>query len=409
MKKIVGIFNIKKISLFITVLLTLYLFFIAKRGGDTKHIFSILLMLTIAFQMVITKENKIKIYKYLYLAGIGYIICVGLSYLKTENQINKLPDFLNVVLYTTGFFLLSLNAKFEERVYKNFIPIVTIFSYDAIYRGIIELPLYFKNSEFRLTGGVGPTVYATEIGIYVIIGVFGLIHYKNIKYKIFYILYFLMNFLLMLGTQSRALLVFLPITFIILIIIKKRKEGLLIFCGMLVVGLVAFKNIEKIPFIQRLSSISGIEKIKSDARFIIIEKGIEIEREIFPKNLGFYAYKEGKLTLSPKVEENKKILEIDFGKKYIHFHNVLLELLVTQGILSLIFYLLFNLLIFKELLKKYLEPQKNEQTNIIVSVALGTYIYFTLLGFVEVTFYFEKSSLLIYTILMIAFSEKIKE
>ena len=405
MKKIVGIFNIKKISLFITVLLTLYLFFIAKRGGDTKHIFSILLMLTIAFQMVITKENKIKKYKYLYLAGIGYMICVSLSYLKTENQINKFPDFLNVVLYTTGFFLLSLNAKFEERVYKYFIPIVTIFSYDAIYRGIIELPLYFKGSGFRLTGGVGPTVYAAEIGIYVIIGIFGMIHYKKIKYKIFYLTYFLINILLMLGTQSRALLVFLPITFIILIIIKKRKEGLLIFCGMLVVGLVAFNNIEKIPFIQRLSSISGIEKIKSDARFIIIKKGIEIEREIFPKNLGFYAYKEGELISSQEVIENNKVLEIDSGKGYVHFHNVVLELLITQGFLSLIFYFVFNLLILKELLKKYLNSKKNKQENIIVSIAIATYIYFTLLGFVEATFYFEKSSLLIYTILMIAFSE----
>ena len=398
--------NQEKMVLFLTGLLVIYLFFISRRGGSTRYLFSIVLIGTIIMQIVITKKNKFKEYKYLYLTGIGYIFFICLSYLKVPNKITELPIFLNVVLYSIGFLLVGLNGKFEKKLYNNFIPLITIFSYDAIYRGIKELPLYF-GSAYRLTGGTGsPTVYATEIGLYIIIGVCGLFYCEKKIAKACYLTYLLINILLMFGTQSRALLLFLPLTFIILIFIKKRREGIVLLCGMMVIGMVVLKNADKIPFMGRLNTLNGVEQIENDARMVILKKGVEIEKEIFPESLGFYAYRNGKLVQTSTKKYSDKVLEIDSGKGYIHFHNNILEILVTQGIFSLIFYVIFNLLIFKELLKKYLNSNENNQTNILASVALGTYIYFTLLGLVEVTFYFEKSSLLVYTILMITFSEK---
>ena len=104
---------------------------------------------------------------------------------------------------------------------------------------------------------------------------------KNL-YKVLLLPYILTNLGLILSTQSRNTFIAIPLTIIFLYTVVDWKKGIIILL-ILLGGLgILFKSNYNIANINRIkSSISTVEKVKVDARYIIFLDGIEKAKIIF--------------------------------------------------------------------------------------------------------------------------------
>ncbi|MHB9308373.1 O-antigen ligase family protein, partial [Fusobacterium polymorphum] len=103
---------------------------------------------------------------------------------------------------------------------------------------------------------------------------------------------------------------------------------------------------------------------------------------------GFYSNKGGKL---PLVNENME-----------HYHNIFIETAVTQGVFTLIVYIIFIITLFIRMLKNYFK-EDDRLKRYVKLYALAVFIFSILYGLFEPIFYFEKIYQLIFTIIAISF------
>lgn len=366
-----------------------YIFFMMKRGGDSRYLFLILIMI-ITLYGIIKNKNWNKIFeknKILYGSAIGYILFLTLNFIGSEELGDKLHTFLNISIYGVLFFIVIINKKLNEKIYRYIVPFMALLSLPNIYRGLKEFPNFFKYGSYRIGGGNYTTVYAVEIGLYIIVAIIGFLYNKDRKVKFLYGIYFLINFSLMIGTRSRALMIMLPITFLIMLYLNKIKYGIIgtIIIGSL--GLTGIKYADKIPVMKRLSTLESVNVVEKDTRIFIYKKAYEIEKKNFPHGLGFYKYKNERLNTGVEM--------------VMHFHNNLIETLITQGLVTFIFYIIFNISIFLNILKEY---KKNRENTILLSVSLGYFIFINLVGIVEVTFYMTRATEILFTLLGLSLS-----
>ena len=371
------------------ILLILYVYFSSRRGGDTRYVFSILIMISSYFWIKKEKFIEIKKNKFLYISGLLYLISSTISFVNNFNSKDNLLIFLCITLYSIIYFLCTLNINIQTKYQKYILPILMLFSLGSIFRGIEDILKHLNNiSWYRISGGTYTTVYAMEIGIYLLFGIFSIIIWKKWYFKLVGIIYFLLNILLLIGTKSRNTMIMFPVTILILITVYNKKKGIVIFFLSLILGIGIIKNSQHIPFLNRLSTISSVSKVKENARYLIYKKGIEIGNENRLLGVGLNKYKKEGFTTNSTT-------------RFQHFHNVFIETYVSQGIFVLCSYIFFIIMLIKSFYNKL--NIKKEYTYLGMGIIIFTFLY----GMAESIVYFTK--IYPYVFLVLSFISFIKE
>lgn len=368
-----------------------YLYFLSRRGGNSKDIVSILIMI---FTLIYSYKEGIKrylIYKKEIIISILYIILVVLSYIILDDKGgDRFYAFSHATLFSVGFMIVLLNYKLNNKYIKYILPLLLIISLPSMYKGIVDFYKHYNEiSWYRLEGNTYTTKYAAELGMYLLLGIFSIIYYKKIYIKLLLIPYIFINLWLIFLTQSRNTFIAIPLAIIFLYTIVDWKKGIIILLILLCGITILFKYNHNIANINRIkNSISTVEKIKVDARYIIFLDGIEKAKNHFFIGEGFFKYRGGKLNTPIEITE--------------HYHNIFIETAVTQGVFTLIIYITFLITLFIRMLKNYFK-EDDRLKRYIKLYALAVFIFSILYGLFEPIFYFEKIYQLIFTIIAISF------
>lgn len=376
----------------ILVSMLVYLFFLSRRGGDTKDIISIFIMFLIS---IYSFKNGIKgylIHKRDIIISIIYLILVSISYIIVDEKgSDKFYVFSHATIFSIGFMLVLLNYKLEDKYTKYILPILLLISISSIYKGIVDVYEHLDVIKFyRIVGNTSTPKYAAELGIYLFLGLFSCIYYKNICIKIILACYTIIVLILVFFTQSRGSFLAIPATIILIFTIRDWKKGLIVASVIFALMFSLFKytsRIDKVGVINRIeNSITSKEKIKKDARYTIFMEGIEKAKEFSLLGEGFYKY------------QNTNIK----SHSVTHYHNNFIETAVTQGSLTLITYIIFLINLFISMSKNYLK-EKDRLKKYIKLLAISTFVFINFYGLFEVSFYFEKIYQLVFTIIAISF------
>ena len=368
-----------------------YLYFLSRRGGNSKDIVSILIMI---FTLIYSYKEGIKrylIYKKEIIISILYIILVVLSYIILDDKGgDRFYAFSHATLFSVGFMIVLLNYKLNNKYIKYILPLLLIISLPSMYKGIVDFYKHYNEiSWYRLEGNTYTTKYAAELGMYLLLGIFSIIYYKKIYIKLLLIPYIFINLWLIFLTQSRNTFIAIPLAIIFLYTIVDWKKGIIILLILLCGITILFKYNHNIANINRIkNSISTVEKIKVDARYILFSEGIVRAKNHLLIGEGFYNNKDGKLFIA---NENMQ-----------HYHNIFIETAVTQGVLTLVVYIIFLITLFIRMLKNYFK-EKNRLKKYIKLYALAVFIFSISYGLFEPIFYFEKIYQLIFTIIALSF------
>lgn len=381
--------NLEKLIIYTGIL---YMFFLSRRGGDSKDKVALIIMILIFLQSLLTKNfQKYKKYRAEIFFGIIYMSLVSVSYFFSDF---KSPDrfytYLHSTLYSLGFLFVSLNFKMNKKYIKYILPVLILISIPPLSYGVVDFICNYRNlAQYRIAGDSYTTKYALDLGIYFLIGIFNFYYYKNKYIRLMLFLYLIIITILIMGTQSRNTFLMLPISLAFVVFFKNYKKGIIVMGLLFLAGLFLIKSPIKINNIERIkNSIISVEKVKKDARYLLFKEGIEISKNNILKGEGFFRYK-GKDSRSTVFES------------YEHYHNIFIETAVTQGILTLISYFLFLVLLFYRLLKNYFLEKDKLKKNIKL-LTLAIFIFSHLYGLAEPIFYFEKLYQLIFTIITIS-------
>ena len=378
----------------IVVSMLVYLFFLSRRGGDTKDIISIFIMFLIT---IYSFKNGIKgylIHKKDIIISIIYLILVSISYIIVDEKgSDKFYVFSHATIFSIGFMLVLLNYKLEDKYTKYILPILLLISISSIYKGIVDVYEHLDVIKFyRIVGNTSTPKYAAELGIYLFLGLFSCIYYKNICIKIILACYTIIVLTLVFFTQSRGSFLAIPATIILIFTILDLKKGLIatIITFTLMFSLFKYTNkTDKIMLVNRIErSIMTKEKIEKDARYTIFLDGIKEAKNYKIIGKGFFFYKGQKLHSA--------------NEKIDHYHNNFIETAVTQGSLTLIAYIIFLINLFISMVKNYLK-ENDRLKKYIKLLAISTFVFINFYGLIEVSFYFEKIYQLIFTIIAISF------
>ena len=368
-----------------------YLYFLSRRGGNSKDIVSILIMI---FTLIYSYKEGIKrylTYKKEIIISILYIILVVLSYIILDDKGgDRFYAFSHATLFSVGFMIVLLNYKLNNKYIKYILPLLLIISLPSMYKGIVDFYKHYNEiSWYRLEGNTYTTKYAAELGMYLLLGIFSIIYYKKIYIKLLLIPYIFINLWLIFLTQSRNTFIAIPLAIIFLYTIVDWKKGIIILLILLCGITILFKYNHNIANINRIkNSISTVEKIKVDARYIIFLDGIKKAKNHLLVGEGFFKYRGGTLNTPIEVTE--------------HYHNIFIETAVTQGVFTLIVYITFLITLFIRMLKNYFK-EDDRLKRYIKLYALAVFIFSILYGLFEPIFYFEKIYQLIFTIIAISF------
>ena len=122
------------------VSMLVYLFFLSRRGGNTKDIISIFIMFLI---FIYSFKNGIKGYlmhKKDIIISVIYLILVSISYIIVDEKGNdKFYVFSHATIFSIGFMLVLLNYKLNNKYVKCILPILLLISISPIYKGSIDV------------------------------------------------------------------------------------------------------------------------------------------------------------------------------------------------------------------------------------------------------------------------------
>ena len=211
------------------VSMLVYLFFLSRRGGNTKDIISIFIMFLI---FIYSFKNGIKGYlmhKKDIIISVIYLILVSISYIIVDEKGNdKFYVFSHATIFSIGFMLVLLNYKLNNKYVKSILPILLLISISPIYKGIIDVYEHLDVIvSYRIVGNTSTPKYAAELVIYLFLGLFSFIYYRNIYIKITLACYTITVLILVFFTQSRGSFLAIPATIILLFTILDWKKGLL--------------------------------------------------------------------------------------------------------------------------------------------------------------------------------------
>ena len=165
-----------------------YLYFLSRRGGNSKDIVSILIMI---FTLIYSYKEGIKrylTYKKEIIISVLYIILVGISYIILDDKGNdRFYAFSHATLFSVGFMIVLLNYKLNNKYIKYILPLLLIISLPSIYRGIVDFYKHYNViTQYRIEGNTYTTKYAAELGMYLLLGIFSIVYKIIINSLYFY-------------------------------------------------------------------------------------------------------------------------------------------------------------------------------------------------------------------------------
>lgn len=385
----------RKYEKIIKVLGLIFLFFLARRGGNTKFKIAMIIIMSSNYYFYKIKEiDIIKKYIPLYVSSFLYLITLVISFLFSKNIMNeRIIDFLGMSLFSIVLFLTIINLKFSKKEILSIFPILLVLSLGSIYNGVTDLITHYSElSWYRISGRTYTTIYAGELGIYFLMGCVSLTIFKKRWEKLLIILYVLIILILIIFTKSRNTMLMLPVTFGIIFLLRDKIKGIKNLLLMFFFSVFLIVNPFKLSFLSRLSSLNSIHKIEGAPRIAIFKQGIINAKDNLLLGEGFYKYKEMTLDLGNNVGHHP------------HYHNIFIETLATQGIITFIFYILFLSVLGFYLIKNYY-IEKDLELKKVRLLSLAVFIFMTLYGLAEPIFYFTKIYMLLFIIISVNFWE----
>ena len=382
--------NILKYKKELLSLFVIILIFLIVRKGKERYTFDIFFIL---ITLILIKKNKIKLNKYLGFFLVGYVVLVSFSFMKT--QIVEIEYFLDYIIYSYITFLILSQMELKEKFYKNFLFIFSIFTLIFTLKSInIWYEVGFKAGYRNYEQGI-PTITSIEVGVYTLMCFISSIYSKEIFKKIISFVCFLVSVLSLISINSRNSLMIIPIIIFGIIIVKYYNKIKLKYLGViLLIIAISFHQIQKTnieKYFYRVERTLNIENLKKEARIEIWKNGIEKFEENNYKPLGYKYFEKNKINNS-----------------YTHLHNIFLEILVTQGWFALIFYILFNIFLLKEMIKK-IKITEIESQKIMNYLTISILIFYNASGLVDANIYFKKVNLLVYFLYALALCSVEKE
>ena len=143
-----------------------------------------------------------------------------------------------------------------------------------------------------------------------------------------------------------------------------------------VLGICFIKEPHVNKYLYRVKQLTSMENIEKETRIKIWLKGIKDFKENKYRPLGFYYYK------------NYELGAISWEKNP-HLHNNFLEIMITQGIGAIIFYISFNIFLLLEFIKK-LKASQIESQKILIYFSISVLVFLNLTGLTDCNIYFSK-------------------
>ena len=192
----------------------------SKRGNHTRNMVVIILVLLVIFSMVagskqIIFDKKILIFSLccIFFMTISFLRLGG-TYLEFQLKIYQ----RTIIAMIMGFCITQIDIK--EKVYRYLLPIFSLCSFFPIYRGINEWHKSNFGANVRIFGDNWPTVFSVELGAFLIVSMVVLFYDERKFFKITAFFSVVLGYFVIIGTQTRIMIVLIPFIFIIVSFIK---------------------------------------------------------------------------------------------------------------------------------------------------------------------------------------------
>lgn len=366
-------FLLNKNTGILSILTMIFLFFIIRKGSERYVVDYVLMGVTIFFCLYKKKYNKISMG--LVISIIGYTFFITLSFFKNDFISLNIELFFKIVIHNYILFLCLTQLELSEKYYNGFLFFFILCSLIVTIKGLEEWHLNNFSPYYRVKMRTEPTILTIEIGIYVLMSFFSLLYSKKIIVKIISGIIFVLSFLVLISTNSRITLLVIPliIATTLLIKFKIRFKYFIIF---FVLGICFIKEPHVNKYLYRVKQLTSMENIEKETRIKIWLKGIKDFKENKYRPLGFYYYK------------NYELGAISWEKNP-HLHNNFLEIMITQGIGAIIFYISFNIFLLLEFIKK-LKASQIESQKILIYFSISVLVFLNLTGLTDCNIYFSK-------------------
>lgn len=354
-------------------------------GVSTKYmmisfIIEIFILILFLFKKVkIEKENKINI---ILLVVTTAIMCITQLVRFVVTKEKSFMDIINIGCIFINISLLiipMLNMKCKEQYIFSFFKGII---YMALVACIVNVILYYR--EIAVTLGIIKTKewvniksffanrnqFAFFLYLSLIAEFFVMRKSNNLIYKILFPI-FIVNLLL---TMSRTGILVAIILFGLMFLFTdkiSRRTKILIVVSLIAIAIMSLVII-KTNYTDLWKTLNRyflrIEHIKDfGGRTDIWNVGIDILKES-PLNFIFGV---GRF-------QSTKLLEID-GKVFTQFHNIYLDLVLTSGIVGLLYFVFIYFTVIKKVLKSNLD-KKFKNLYLIMYITYGIYIMFESFG-----------------------------
>lgn len=335
--------------------------------------------------------------KKIFILLIIWTFCLSFSFVNMLNQYNKFGYYVilyrNLLISGILLFVISLYLRLDNYINKKrIIVLINLFSIYSIFKGL----LFISENGILKRGSIwgNPNHYSMLIGVFVVISYISVLYEKKYILKILYlILNILQLFCLVSVGQSRNVFFALGIIYIlgIALFLNKEKEVKLFTKKILVLFILVFIILIYINHLKinlRVFDI-GIKEFLNNPRILIWKKVLFDEEFNIIHGKGFAYYTMN--NFKDKV-----------GVSIAASHNDYIEILVTQGIVSLISYLLFLIFSFYLVLKKFFR-----EGNICTLITLMIIIYFFSIGMLDNPLYQKRVFQFLFLFLGLTLSEEV--
>lgn len=304
---------------------------------------------------------------------------------------NEYIGAYKVLIPAIGTFLVISQTKSDKILdSKKILDLINILSVYGIYKGLI----HSLENGFFVRGYIwgGPNTYAILLGNFAIISFVSFLYSEKKFKKLFYLVLNICQvfFIISIG-QSRTTFCSLMVIYFIgffFFYFKKKNLKVLIRNTLIMIGIMVIFILIIDKYNLRVSRVS-IEELVNNGRVNIWKRGLNDGFNIFTgKGFGYYL-----------VGEHS--FKYGVGVQIRTLHNDSLELLITQGIFSLLSYwgLLLTALLLN--IKEYLKC-KNEY-NLISIMFL---IFLILLGMLETATYVKRLMQFVFLFLALSMDKK---
>ena len=414
----------EKITAFLIILqnfiLILFPLIFSKRGNQTRNnAILVLIILTIVY--LIIQKKKINLDKKIIFYGLGCILFMTISVflLKNDYTSEKFKIYSrNMLAIIFGFCITQI--KLKEKTLKYILPIFTISSIFPIWRALNEWYEKGFSINERIFGDNWPTVFAVELGIFLLISIVVLLYEKNYIIKTVAVFSAILGYVALVGTQTRITILIIPVIYFLVLMIKNYKLGIIFSIFFVIIAfLIITFNFEK--YFSRFDLNNRDGSYSSKIRILTYERSIEMIKKSHLLGIGFYNFQDKSLAISPELKKyiivngedkivdpelpvNESTLRV-YADTNSHSHNNLLEILLAQGILGLICYILFYYNMLKNCILN-LKKCINEEYKKFFILGLFVILYLFLNGMVESNIYMEKVNQMAFLLLGLALNEK---